>query len=167
MSSLCQKHEQAIHEQVRAVDTNNEWIQLCSQHLLWREQFIACNTKSFIEIVFWTQIRNKNSTTREPKANLIAMKIIAVHQGNKCWMEKCTFALVNLFFMGFYSQVHFPLWLAFVNYRQCVFYKYFLFHSKRNWAFFFWSRKICHMLSSMHNSCFVLFYLFIFFVEMQ
>ena len=150
-----------MYEQVRAVESNNEWIQPCSQHYLWCEQFIVCNTKIFFEIIFWTQIRNKNSTTREPKANLIAMKNIAVHQGNKCWMEKCTFALVNLFFMGFYSQVHFPLWLAFVNYRQCVFHKYFLFYSNRNWASFFLSRKICYMLSSMHSSWSLLFCVFL------
>ena len=100
MSSLCQKHEQAMYEQVRAVHTNNEWIQPCSQHYLWCEQFIACNTKIFIEIVFWSQIRNKNSTTREPKANLIAMENIAVHQGNKMLNGKMHFCSYKPFVFG-------------------------------------------------------------------
>ena len=49
------------------------WIQPRTKHFLCRELFITRKTRIFLEIVFWTQIRNKNSLqTIEPNANLIS-----------------------------------------------------------------------------------------------
>ena len=70
-SCLCQKPERARYERVRAFDTNNSWIKPRTKHLLCRELFITQNKRIFIELAFWTQIRNKNSLTVEPNANLI------------------------------------------------------------------------------------------------
>ena len=70
-SCLCQKPERARNERVRVFDTNNEWIKPRTKHFLCRELFITHNMRIFIKIVFWTRIRNKNSLTIEPNANLI------------------------------------------------------------------------------------------------
>ena len=71
-SCLCQKPERARYERVRAFDTNNSWIKPRTKHFLCRELFITQNKRIFIELPFWTQIRNKNSLTIEPNANLIS-----------------------------------------------------------------------------------------------
>ena len=70
-SCLCQKPERARYERVRAFDTNNEWIKPRTKHFLCRELFLTQNKRIFIELAFWTQIRNKNSLTIEPNASLI------------------------------------------------------------------------------------------------
>ena len=75
-SCLCQKPERARFERVRGFDTNNnnnnnEWIKPCTKHFLCHELFITQNKIIFIELAVWTQIRNKNSLTIEPNANLI------------------------------------------------------------------------------------------------
>ena len=54
-------------------------------------------TNIFIEIFFWTQIRNKNSTTREPKANLITVEKFAVREGNKMLNGKMHFCACKYF----------------------------------------------------------------------
>ena len=59
------KTERARYERVRSFDTNNEWIKPRTKHFLWRKLFITHNTRIFIKIVFWTQIRNKNSLTTQ------------------------------------------------------------------------------------------------------
>ena len=66
-SCLCQKPERARYERVRAFDTNNEWLKPRTKHFLCRELFISQNKRIFTEL----QIRNKNSLTIEPNANLI------------------------------------------------------------------------------------------------
>ena len=57
------KPERARCERVRPFHTKNEWIQPCTKQLLCRELFITLKTRIFIEIVFITQIKNKNSRT--------------------------------------------------------------------------------------------------------
>ena len=57
---------------MRAFDTNNEWIKPRTKHFLCRELFITQNKRIFIELAFWMEIRNKNSLTIEPNANLIS-----------------------------------------------------------------------------------------------
>ena len=69
-SCLCQKPEQVRYERVRAFDTNNEWLKPRTKQFLCRELFITQNKRIFIELAFWMQIRNKNSLTIEPNANL-------------------------------------------------------------------------------------------------
>ena len=70
---VCVKNpnERGTSEWGRAFDTNNEWIKPHTKHFLCRELFITQNKGIFIELALWTQIRNKNSLTIEPNANLI------------------------------------------------------------------------------------------------
>lgn len=84
-----------MYEQVRAADTNNEWIPVHST--IYDVSSLLHVKNIFTEIFFLTQIRNKNSTTREPKANLIAVENIAVHEGNKMLNGKMHFCACKSF----------------------------------------------------------------------
>ena len=63
--------------------TNNSWIQPRTKHFLHvcRELLITHKTRIFIEIVFRTKIRNKNSLTIEANATFIQLN-------NKVWFAR-------------------------------------------------------------------------------
>ena len=114
-SCLCQKPERARYERVRAFDTNNEWIKPRTKHFLCRELFITQNKRIFIELAFWTQIRNKNSLAIEPNANLInSMTKYDLHDLHEThgWLAwKRLYAIVDwLYFHMWNSCTQF--WLA-------------------------------------------------------
>ena len=107
----------ARYERVTVSNTNNEWIQPRTKHFLYRELFITHKTRIFIEIVFWTQIRNKNSLTIEPNANLkICMKCMRFTSD---WLGKRLIkAIVDwLYFHSWKSCT--PFWLAVYAFFTC------------------------------------------------